>query len=1082
MLVHHAKADKSAASLDVAVGHLYDPDDMPGLAHFCEHLLFMGTEQYPKENEYSEYLSKNSGSSNAYTGTSNTNYYFNVSPAALPGALSRFSGFFHSPLFAPSCTVRELNAVDSEHKKNHQSDVWRIFQVNKHLSKVNHPWHKFGSGNKDSLSKVGQDLKAKGLLNSDGAMKSADGSLAATPAESRAPSPAPSVHSATGESEGDGGVVGRETRRRLVEWWSKEYCAGRMRLCVIGKESLDELSEMVTSLFSPIPNRGQEPLHLIPDHPFGPNEMGTLVSVQTVMSFHALEISFPMPHLPSYWKYKPAGFLAHFLGHEGPGSLHSYLKQKGWITGLSAGPQNLARGFGMFKVTLYMTPEGFKNYETLVQSIFKYIALLKASDFPAWQQHERHLISATRFRFAEKRRPDDYAVWVSEHMAWPVPRELVLSAPQLVEEWDLNNLQNGGEKEMREILDSLTIDVSRTVLMAKAEEHEGVRGKDLVWEKEPWYGTPYRVERFDADFVKRANEPNDIKELYLPGPNEFIPTNLDVEKRDVEKPSKRPFLIRETSLTSLWHKKDDQFWVPKAQVVMDLRSPVACSSARAAVMTRLFSDLVTDSLTEFAYDADLAGLTYNLSGQSLGLYVTLSGYNDKLHVLAKDVLERARNLKVQPDRLAIMKDQAKREYENSLLGSPYRLSNYYTRYLLSEGEWTPDELLAEVTSITPEELQAHITSLLAKLHIRMAVCGNMYKDEACRLAEMAEAIFKSVPLPADELCDLSLVIPQGSNYTWSAPVPNKDETNNALTYYLSIAKAGDRRRQVQTALISHILSEPAFAILRTREQLGYIVSASQWHMTGGGQTGLGIIVQSERDPKFLEQRVESFLHEMHEKIVAMGDEEFAEHRTALQKQWREAPKNLTEEMNRYWAQIEWGYLDFYRRDIDSELIEGVTKDEVLALFRSAIDPSSSERAKISVHLKSQKPRPAKVSVAAMEAFAQKVAEKGYSVDEQAWRDALAADGDAALDKFGNYWRDALLAQAASVPPTVAQSLTGEVPGLLKQFPSADQGKDDVAADEQVVFIQDPKAFRASLAVSERPRPLVEWGDLPTSKY
>ena len=188
------------------------------------------------------------------------------------------------------------------------------------------------------------------------------------------------------------------------------------------------------------------------------------------------------------------------------------------------------------------------------------------------------------------------------------------------------------------------------------------------------------------------------------------------------------------------------------------------------------------------------------------------------------------------------------------------------------------------------------------------------QQEACRLAEMAEAIFKSVPLPADELCDLSLVLPQGSSYTWSAPVPNKNETNNALTYYLSIAKAGDRRRQVQTALVSHILSEPAFAILRTREQLGYIVSASQWHMTGGGQTGLGIIVQSERDPKFLEQRVESFLHEMHEKIVAMGDEEFAEHKTALQKQWREAPKNLTEEMNRYWAQIEWGYLDFHRRE------------------------------------------------------------------------------------------------------------------------------------------------------------------------
>ena len=51
--------------------------------------------------------------------------------------------------------------------------------------------------------------------------------------------------------------------------------------------------------------------------------------------------------------------MAHFIGHEGPGSLHSYLKDKGWITALSAGPQNLARGFAMFKVTLHLTNDGF---------------------------------------------------------------------------------------------------------------------------------------------------------------------------------------------------------------------------------------------------------------------------------------------------------------------------------------------------------------------------------------------------------------------------------------------------------------------------------------------------------------------------------------------------------------------------------------------------------------------------------------------------------------------------------------------------------------------------------------------------
>lgn len=44
-------------------------------------------------------------------------------------------------------------------------------------------------------------------------------------------------------------------------------------------EPLDELADMVASLFSLIPNRGREPLHMIADHPFGPNEMGVSFEV-----------------------------------------------------------------------------------------------------------------------------------------------------------------------------------------------------------------------------------------------------------------------------------------------------------------------------------------------------------------------------------------------------------------------------------------------------------------------------------------------------------------------------------------------------------------------------------------------------------------------------------------------------------------------------------------------------------------------------------------------------------------------------------------------------------------------------------
>lgn len=79
------------------------------------------------------------------------------------------------------------------------------------------------------------------------------------------------------------------------------------------------------------------------------------------MDFHVVEVSFPLGYQAPNWRHKPANFLAHFIGHEGPGSLHSYLKDKGWVTGLSSGAQNLSRGFGMFKITLQLTKEGFSK-------------------------------------------------------------------------------------------------------------------------------------------------------------------------------------------------------------------------------------------------------------------------------------------------------------------------------------------------------------------------------------------------------------------------------------------------------------------------------------------------------------------------------------------------------------------------------------------------------------------------------------------------------------------------------------------------------------------------------------------------
>lgn len=109
-------------------------------------MLFLGTQKFPNENDYTKFLTEHGGSSNAATYTDHTNFYFDIVPDQLFNALDRFSQFFIAPLFTASATEREINAVNSEHEKNIASDMWRLDQLDRHSGDQNHPFHKFGTG------------------------------------------------------------------------------------------------------------------------------------------------------------------------------------------------------------------------------------------------------------------------------------------------------------------------------------------------------------------------------------------------------------------------------------------------------------------------------------------------------------------------------------------------------------------------------------------------------------------------------------------------------------------------------------------------------------------------------------------------------------------------------------------------------------------------------------------------------------------------------------------------------------------------------------------------------------------------
>ena len=151
ILISDPETEKSAACMNITVGALEDPWERQGLAHFCEHMLFLGSEKYPVQNTYKNFILRNSGMCNASTTTLRTNYFFTCSNPALNEALDIFSAFFISPLFTESCVEREVNAVNSEHERNLTDDNNRVFRILRLGAKKNGPYFKFSTGNLKTL-------------------------------------------------------------------------------------------------------------------------------------------------------------------------------------------------------------------------------------------------------------------------------------------------------------------------------------------------------------------------------------------------------------------------------------------------------------------------------------------------------------------------------------------------------------------------------------------------------------------------------------------------------------------------------------------------------------------------------------------------------------------------------------------------------------------------------------------------------------------------------------------------------------------------------------------------------------------
>lgn len=392
-VVQDEKSEKCSCALSVKTGAMYDPQ--PGVAHITEHAVFLGSEKYPIENAYKDFLNKHGGSSNAGTSMDQTTYKFSVNSNAFDQALDIFSQFFKGPLFRTEAMCREIMAVDSEDSKNRIIDSRRLLQVLKHQVDPDSRYSKFSTGNLHTLA------------------------------------------------YGDEKKYGQHLADTIRSFHQRYYHPHAMAVALVGPQSVDELKELAERHFSGITGDAQRDSTPKAEWEASPprtqslfvNGGGKLIRLRPVKDLRDMIVVWELPTTHEQYRSNPCYLLSYLLANKGEGSWFAALQDRQWATSTASGVRTHFVDFTLFEATVSLTETGLRHWHEVMELLYRSIdALSQASDAELTQYwQEMRTINSLDFQYKEKNTAYELAPHLSSNML-DYPAQHIVSAGWLMDE------------------------------------------------------------------------------------------------------------------------------------------------------------------------------------------------------------------------------------------------------------------------------------------------------------------------------------------------------------------------------------------------------------------------------------------------------------------------------------------------------------------------------------------------------------------------------------------------------------------------------------------------------------------------
>ncbi|MEP2652613.1 MAG: insulinase family protein [Paraglaciecola sp.] len=408
LLVSDPDIEKSAVALSVAVGSFQEPKEFGGLAHYLEHMLFMGTKSYPEVGGYGEFVTLNGGIQNAYTELDHTNFMVAVNNDAFEQALSRFSGFFYEALLNEEYADKERNAVHSEWSMKSPNDWVILAQVEGKTLNPEHPISQFNWGNLESLADNGDE----------------------------------------------------KLQDALVDFYHRYYSANLMKSAMISHLPIAEMRLLAKRHFSKIPNK-HTPKPTINVAAATEKQLKKIVHYVPQADMKQLSLHFVIENNAHEFAVKPNGYVNYLIANEMPGTLASELRDTGLAEAVYSTYEADEYGnSGSFILYIDLTETGVQNRDRVMGAVVKYLSLLREHGVNPLYFNEIKQSLSNDFRFKEKTNDYNYAMQIAANLQH-LPTEYVLSSEYEYQRFNAAAIQK--------VLNQLTIENARIFYIDKAQ-------------------------------------------------------------------------------------------------------------------------------------------------------------------------------------------------------------------------------------------------------------------------------------------------------------------------------------------------------------------------------------------------------------------------------------------------------------------------------------------------------------------------------------------------------------------------------------------------------------------------------------